>query len=308
MSLPADLLRRPRREAVRLLALEQLGAVRKAAPRLADVADEEALHAFRVAIRRLRSITKAWRRELRGLIHREERKALSELQAATGAGRDAEVLLVWLAKQRDELADPQRPGFDWLAERLRKRLAQAMAVARENVTNSFRAQDEHWDSVLGDARRDREKKGHFGKALKRSVRRHRKALRELLAGVESTRDEERLHRARIAVKRLRYLVEPVRHHASAAHAVVASCKRLQDLLGEINDTHVQQREIGSALEELEGKAAAAKLLPGLEELQRREAERLASLETNLKQDWLADDLKLLTGPVRTLVQQLTAPA
>ena len=64
MSLPAELLHLPRREAVRLLALQQLGQARSTALRLDDETDSEALHDFRVALRRLRSIVKAWKNEL----------------------------------------------------------------------------------------------------------------------------------------------------------------------------------------------------------------------------------------------------
>ena len=59
MSLPDDLLDRPAPDAVRHVALDFLRQAAEARERLGDPSDAEALHDFRVAIRRLRSTVRA---------------------------------------------------------------------------------------------------------------------------------------------------------------------------------------------------------------------------------------------------------
>src|SRR5688500_13807608 len=110
MGLPADLLRRTPREASRRIALGLLDQARSAAERLEEESDSEALHDFRVALRRLRSALRSWRDELDGSIGKKHRQALREIQVATSPGRDAEVGLEWLAKQRETLDSNHLPG------------------------------------------------------------------------------------------------------------------------------------------------------------------------------------------------------
>ena len=60
----AGFLSRPPEEGARLLALSFLDQAAQARPRLADPADTEALHDFRVGLRRLRSCLRAYRRRI----------------------------------------------------------------------------------------------------------------------------------------------------------------------------------------------------------------------------------------------------
>ena len=61
MKIPADLLARPAEEAVRRLALVQLERAAAARSQLVEGDREEALHDFRVALRRLRSLLRSHR-------------------------------------------------------------------------------------------------------------------------------------------------------------------------------------------------------------------------------------------------------
>src|SRR5918998_1337794 len=95
LRLPADLLDRFADEATRLLALTYLDEIALAERRLADPQDAEALHDFRVALRRLRSCIRAYRNELKGSVSKRMRRSLRELMLVTNEGRDAEVHLEW---------------------------------------------------------------------------------------------------------------------------------------------------------------------------------------------------------------------
>ena len=90
-----DLLDRPAPEGARLRALELLDAARAARPRLDDPTDVEAVHDFRVALRRLRSVLKAHKPLLGRNVDRL-RRDLGDVAGATGQARDAEVQIGWL--------------------------------------------------------------------------------------------------------------------------------------------------------------------------------------------------------------------
>jgi hypothetical protein len=105
-------------------------------------------------------------------------------------------------------------------------------------------------------------------------------LRWWLAQVRGEGDSAEAHQARIAGKRLRYLLEPLRAGFEEARTLVEGLKTLQDDLGELHDLHVLAGEIGAARAEptsppLDGLAAAGRgahrraLRPRREELARR---------------------------------------
>ena len=76
-ALPDDLLSRSEEEGARRLALKALSAARAAERRLDDRSDPEALHDFRVAIRRLRSLLRAYKPQLESSIRKKESSAPS---------------------------------------------------------------------------------------------------------------------------------------------------------------------------------------------------------------------------------------
>jgi CHAD domain-containing protein len=300
MSLPEDLLALPAAEAARRIALDKLSAVREAAPRLDDPEDAEALHDFRVAVRRLRSTLRAWKRQLKGRVRKRHRRRLREVQVATGGGRDAEVMLEWLVTVRDRVSEDGQPGLHWLAGTLTARLEGALEHAREDVRAAMSGLDEQLAAELREKRARTKPDRLFGDSVAAALREHLDELTSLLADAESAREELLLHRSRIATKRLRYLVEPLREGAPGAEPVVAACKRLQDVLGDVNDVHVQQDELARRLAELpEGPLTA-----GLKELQELAAERLSGLERRLLGDWLDDGLKSLEAPMERLLADL----
>ncbi|HEX9671310.1 MAG TPA: CHAD domain-containing protein, partial [Thermoanaerobaculia bacterium] len=133
----ADLLGRPPAEAARLLALRLLDAAAAAHARLADPGDAEALHDFRVAVRRLRSTLRAYRPALAGSLSRRLERQLKKLGRTTGGGRDAEVQLAWLRAAEPELAPSHRNGWLWLAARLEAKRQEGYAAAGKHLEEAF---------------------------------------------------------------------------------------------------------------------------------------------------------------------------
>src|SRR6267142_2251429 len=103
------LLTAPAPGAARRIALTLLDAASAARERLTDANDAEALHDFRVAMRRLRSTLRAYQAQLDAVVPAKLRRRLRDLARATGEARDVEVQISWLERQRNELA-PARPG------------------------------------------------------------------------------------------------------------------------------------------------------------------------------------------------------
>src|SRR4029453_1260559 len=137
--MPARLenLRESTNRSVRLVALGHLADASAARDRLAKESDDEALHDFRVALRRLRSWGGAFRPYLREPLPKRLRRRLRSLARDTGTSRDLEVHLAWLTEQRRSLGRRQRAGLGWLLANLAERKAEADDVLDEDVGARF---------------------------------------------------------------------------------------------------------------------------------------------------------------------------
>src|SRR4030088_1568265 len=121
------MLREPVDRGVRLVAISLLEDSQKAAEKLTSLSKElrdgdadgdEAVHDFRVAIRRLRSWTRAFKPWLRDDLRPKQQRRFSRIAETTRIVRDASVHLEWLRKERSALSARQRVGQTWLSERL----------------------------------------------------------------------------------------------------------------------------------------------------------------------------------------------
>lgn len=249
MRIGPELADRPAADGAARLARALLAEADRAASRLGAGGDDpEALHDFRVALRRLRTVLRAFRPALGGAVKRRHVRRLGALARATGAARDADVQAAWIAAQRPRLAPAERAGADRLAASLRPRPGVDGAPHPE-VLAGYRELRRKLRARL--ARLEREGRGEravaLGPALAALLRPRRAALLEPLAALPDARDVEAAHAARIEGKRLRYLLEPLRGTRGAdARPAVARLKRLQDLLGELHDAHVLEALLGTA--------------------------------------------------------------
>lgn len=243
MSTPAGVLDLSAERGARRLALAFLDDAEAAHQRLERGADDEALHDFRVAIRRLRSTVRAYREALEGSVGGGDRRRLSELADATGAARDLEVQIAWLRKRLDDLPEGERERAWTLLSTLRGELAKAEERLRRQVAKDFPR--ERWRLArrlrFYQVRMDVEAPPggtRLASAFARLALDHAADLERRLARVRSIDDQEEAHRARIAAKRLRYLVEPVQAELEGAPELIRRLKKLQDALGEMHDADV----------------------------------------------------------------------
>lgn len=266
----SSLLSRPPEEAVRLIALTLLTRVEEAVTRLDDKDDPEALHRFRVSVRRLRSVLRAYRDPLRDSVRKRDRRRLRDLAAVTGEGRDAEVAAAWLEEQRPHLEPGQQQGLDWLQKRLETRRGKGYREARETVVASILPLVDDLRRRLGVYTREVRLEGRgrgdiFGELVGEEVVRELERLEGLLVRVEAAEDTTHVHDARLSAKRLRYLMEPLAQELAAVEVIVKKLKRLQDLLGELNDAYVLENELEDAVETAARKRVRTLLAGALEE-------------------------------------------
>lgn len=241
-------------EGVRRLAITQLETAGAARARVASSADPEALHDYRVALRRLRSCLRSYRGELASTVTGKSRRRLRRLARATNRSRDLEVHLKWLTAQQATAGELERPGIAWLIARLeetQRREREAMLALDERlfpgVHQRLRRQlmyypvmvrlEPHADPPTTASVTARQ----MGRAARRLERR--------LERIDGEHDEAEIHRSRIAAKHLRYLLEPFAADLPGGGALIERLKGLQDRFGDVHDAHVFLPTLRTALAE-----------------------------------------------------------
>ena len=272
--LPDDLLDRPAPQAARLIALGLLDDATEALSRLGHADDGEALHDFRVAIRRLRSTLRAYKSLLKGSVRKKHRGVLGDLARATNAGRDAEVQLGWLRGQRERLTGRERTGARWLEARLEQRVQDEYAKVDSRIRRDFAKVSQRMRRKLAvyeqEVRTDGERPLTLGAAAAAELRRDAADLTSKLGEISAADDAKAAHTARIAAKRVRYLLEPIAPQLGDAGggaggpALVRRLKGVQDRSGELADSHQFEEGLAAALAEAAAERARHTLAQSLE--------------------------------------------
>ena len=273
----------------------------RALERMEDPEDKEGLHDFRVSLRRLRSMMRAYRAQLKGSGAKRLRARVKTLASSTNLARDAEVAIEWLMGERDRLAEAERAGASHLLSILeaKQQTTPSVAVSRR----AFRALDKDLKEAFTRMRLPAEEtNATFVAATAEILAEYADILQQSLVAAHSAEDAELLHRARIEAKRLRYILEPLQSELLEARPLIKGMKSLQDCLGELQDTRVLTTEISKALEssaleearKLRDLALRAEELPvaypsqntGLLALLRRQRERRDRCFDDLERRWI----------------------
>ena len=281
----------------------------RALERMENPEYKEGLHDFRVSLRRLRSLMRAYRGQLKGSGANRLRARVKTLASSTNLARDAEVAIEWLmgererlgVGERERLGEAERAGASHLLS-----LLDAKQQATPSVTvlrRAFRALDKDLKHAFTRMRLPTEETNTtFVAATAEILAVHADDLQKSLAAAHSAEDAELLHRARIETKRLRYILEPLQSELLEARPLIKGMKSLQDCLGELQDTRVLTTEISEALEssaleearKLRDLALRAEELPaaypsqntGLLTLLRRQRERRDRCFDDLERRWI----------------------
>jgi CHAD domain-containing protein len=306
---PADLLARPAAQSVRLIALGYLEDATRAFERTGNPEDALALHDFRVALRRLRTTLRAYRTLLEDSVRGKPHKRLGEIAEATNRVREAEVALEWLRPLATGMTPGERVGLQWLIERIDARRAKDVERCLAGTRRSFTAAARRLHKGLVAYRQTVQtepsiRDESFMGAVRTAAVDQARELDRLLGEIRH-RDDDAAHRARIAAKRLRYVVEPVRGALVRGDELISRLKTIQDLLGELHDLQqletVVRTAVGTAaaeraeqlLEAALGEPAPAGRPPrrrgrksGLVAVAKRIRIRAADLFTTLRSEWL----------------------
>lgn len=234
-----EILRDSVQRGARRSALALLADVRDARDRLDDLDDKEALHDFRVALRRLRSWLRAFRPALEDTVDPKTERRLKQIAKETGASRDLEVHVAWVMSSRRSLSETARVGASWMLRRLRADKREADADFRSVIDRKFEraaadAEDaltRYEGSVIDDGER-------FATVAAEIIDAQMAVLATAAGRVTSQGDRVEAHATRIAAKRLRYLLEGVEPATASARPLINQLKALQDTLGELHDAQL----------------------------------------------------------------------
>jgi len=250
--------------------LEQLRANEEA---VLTTEDDEAIHQFRVALRRLRAIVGAYRDLIDDDVHAMMSIDLRWLQRQFGPARDLDVLIAETLKPIHERLRGQ-PAFDRLiaaAETARAEARHTAHLALENprylamLLQLYRhLHTGAWRRASARARLGA-KVGDFARPL---LQMRHKRLMKLGQRADSLPEPE-LHRLRILAKKMRYGAEAFQclYKTKAVKKYTTALAGIQDCLGSLNDAFVGRQLLSGIAQRLmvdHGMAAAdANLLQGL---------------------------------------------
>ena len=235
----------------RRVALDLLAAVRDTRDRLDDPGDRTALHDFRVAMRRLRSWLRAFRPQFRDTLRPKLEQRLGRIARVTSTSRDLEVHIGWVKNSRRALPEQGRPGADWLLRRLRGLKRVADAELRDTIERFFAKTMRRVESALERYEaRVADDGPRFGDSAADLIDRETGALAAAIQQVSGQGDRAEAHAARIAAKRLRYVLEGLASVGVPSESVVNELKSLQDTLGELHDAQQFGSELATMISKL----------------------------------------------------------
>ncbi|HEX4333307.1 MAG TPA: CHAD domain-containing protein [Usitatibacter sp.] len=256
---------------------------------LAEGSDPEYVHQARVAMRRMRSALRMFRREIG--IERAGRwhDALAETSRALGRSRDWDVFgLRTLPTALGELGDAA------LAVRLKRRVARRRAREREAAREALRA-GTHAAALLeiaqwlarADGVEDPTPRSSLVEFASRVIAKRRKRLftRALFLGTANPAEQ---HRVRIDTKRLRYALDALGSlfRQKPLETFAATVEGLQDALGDCNDAATAMRLVGELGAPPEFEAFARGWFAGRATASPQLVEPLVAQLTRKRREWL----------------------
>jgi CHAD domain-containing protein len=238
----------PGREAVAMLLLQQLDTLEANVDGVLHDTDTEFLHDLRIAVRRTRTALKLLGDLLPGELTLRFASEFRWLGDLTTPLRDLDVQLEELPSAAAALVAAQPADLEpfriYLAGR---RGAERRALGRGLRSARFAAVLGDWRKALLVPKPNRRSPAGpraTDLAADRTRRAYSKVIR-MGAAITGDSPAESLHTLRKRCKELRYVLEffASLHDPRALRAMVGDLKRLQDCLGEFQDSEVQQHEI-----------------------------------------------------------------
>lgn len=208
--------------------------------KLAMAGDEDGIHDMRVAVKRMREALRLFRGLIRGKHRRAVLPLVEELNDALGAVRERDVLI----RDASEIIEQIPAGADLLGE-LIERWADQRKRAHTSLLAVWRRmsrEEEILDHVLRAGRSAGRHRALNDLSLERfayvAVTARAAGVVERLGEARGTDDPAHLHALRIAVKKLKYTVEPFLPVFPALQASYDLVADIQECLGVTHDLDV----------------------------------------------------------------------
>lgn len=214
--------------AARDACLKCLAEARRAADRW-HRGKAEGLHDFRVSLRRLRTLLAAYRPHSSGAIRKRHLARLKIIKDATNSARDAEVVRAWCKREAAHLG----PGGQAALRAIVVGTAKQKVSVRKLNAEFGEVAKALTKALSGNAA---EEPGLHAVVVA-ALPGHVAALAHWLLRIRGPNQGSDAHRARIAGKKVRYLLEQLRETPRTARALLA-LSRLQETLGDIQDARL----------------------------------------------------------------------
>ena len=250
-------------EAVAEILLDQVAIIRANVDGAVAGEDPEALHDLRVAMRRTRSVLKGMPGVFAPRDLERFKAEFKELQAITGPVRDLDVLLDDLESFSEERPELAAETAALRAELVRRRRAAQTRLTRRLKSKRFADLIDSWQATLAalptadDADRP-DATTPIGKLAAARIAADRKRFDELSRAALKSADPAAVHHARKRGKALRYNLGFFGQlgDRKKAKRLTRKLEKIQDELGEYQDTIVQEATLRDAVESADSTPAA----------------------------------------------------
>jgi CHAD domain-containing protein len=215
--------------------------------------DEEAVHNYRVTLRRLRTWLRCYA-EVMGVPEKLQRR-LNKRAKASNRARDGEVSIGLLRGFARELPSTSRAVLAGHIDQLERELVEHRQVFVATALEGWPREHRKLAKALVNPPLEVTLEP-FARVLARTLTEAADAL-DRDTHEQSTPKE--LHRTRVSVKSLRYLLEPLQRLDPCVERLVRKLRKLQDLYGHFTDLEMLLTFIAKSLERI-GEQQAARLL------------------------------------------------
>jgi len=218
--------------------------------------DSEFLHDYRIALRKIRSVTSLFKGIYKPDQTADLKARFSDLMSTTGRLRDLDVYLLEKQKFYDLLPQTLHGGLDMLFSRFAQERGEEQAkLALHLQSKSYEKEIAKLEKLF--RRRKKLTRGpnaelSAGKYSSKLIWKRYRKVCETAAGIDTNTTDEEVHALRIHCKKLRYLMEffaPL-FPQGQVKSLVKPLKHLQDNLGLFNDYAVQQDSLAALLRQL----------------------------------------------------------
>lgn len=248
--------------ALKRILMALLGVLEANTAGVLAATDTEYLHDYRIAVRRSRSVLG----QLHGVFPQRQEQSynrhFARLAAATSEARDLDVHLLALTSLESGLPAALRGQFGPLREQLQARAVRAHATLNRRLRSTAHSQFmQGLENYLATPAPHRPSATHArdpvqSLARQRIWRLYRRTLKQG-AAISDDSPASALHDLRKTAKKLRYLIDAFRslYPAEKLEPLLKALKKLQNLLGEYQDTGVMLAHLYSSAEPLRGSPA-----------------------------------------------------